>query len=238
MNISATTADLDVTAITRGYVNAITGENGLTMADLTNDFSGVVRSMRKGWIFTYLYNTVHNGKYVGMADNNADDHLKTDAHIWGSTEIIKQATPTEKGILRHHCAVEGCKGYYDEEFDYVEPDDPTPVTPVKPDPKPGETPETPETPATPAPGGTTDVVETPAAGGSAEVTPAGAVTDTGKAETAAAAPAQSTKAPAQNAATLPQTGANWLAVLGSALSGFALMAVGFFLNRKRGSEQH
>ena len=240
VTINANDNALDVTATTCGYVNAITGEKDLTMEKLGNEHSGVVRSKRKSWLFTYLYNTVHNGKYVGMADNNADDHLVTDAHIWGSTEVIKSATPAEKGILRHHCAVEGCKGYYDEEFDYVEPDDPTPVTPVKPDPKPGpdqpgETPETPNLDTT-APGGTADVVETPAAGGSAEVTPAGAVTGTGKAE--AAAPAQSTKAPAQNAAALPQTGVNWLAALGSALSGFALMAVGFFLNRKRGGEQH
>ena len=34
------------------------------------------------------------------------------------------------------------------------------------------------------------------------------------------------------AATLPQTGANWLAVVGSALSGMFLLAAGFVLDRK------
>ena len=48
----------------------------------------------------------------------------------------------------------------------------------------------------------------------------------------------SVKTPAvQNANTLPQTGANWLAVLGTALSGAFLMAAGFFLDRKRGENR-
>ena len=44
------------------------------------------------------------------------------------------------------------------------------------------------------------------------------------AEPEAAAPAA--------AAALPQTGANWLAVAGSALSGLFLLAAGFVLDRK------
>ena len=47
------------------------------------------------------------------------------------------------------------------------------------------------------------------------------------AEPKAAAPAP-TAAPA----ALPQTGANWLAVVGSALSGMFLLAAGFVLDRK------
>lgn len=93
VKLSATTAKLDVTAMTLGSGEAISGENGVTMASLTNVLSGVVRFFRG----TNHYNTVHNGKYVGMADNNADEHQETDAHIWGSTEIIRQATPTEQG---------------------------------------------------------------------------------------------------------------------------------------------
>ena len=41
----------------------------------------------------------------------------------------------------------------------------------------------------------------------------------------------------QNAKSLPQTGSNWLAVLGTALSGAFLMAAGFFLDRKRGENR-
>ena len=217
VSISATNAALDVTAVTQGSGKAITGENGVTMASLTNTFRGVVRFLRG----TDNYNTVHNGKYVGMEDNNQDLHQEDDAHIWGSTEIIRQATPTEQGILRHHCAVDGCKGYYDEPYDYVEPspDEPTPVTPVTPV-TPDETPD-----STPA-----DDTTTPAE--DITVTPAD-VADTAQDETAAVTPAgaQST-VQADTASTLPQTGVNWLAALASALSGVALLTAGLFLNRK------
>ena len=37
---------------------------------------------------------------------------------------------------------------------------------------------------------------------------------------------------AVSAAALPQTGANWLAVVGSTLSGMFLLAAGFVLDRK------
>ena len=40
------------------------------------------------------------------------------------------------------------------------------------------------------------------------------------------------KAAAAAPAALPQTGANWLAVVGSALSGLFLLAAGFVLDRK------
>ena len=55
-----------------------------------------------------------------------------------------------------------------------------------------------------------------------------AETEDAKPEAAAAA---STAAPAA-AAVLPQTGANWLAVVGTALSGLFLLAAGFVLDRK------
>ena len=130
VNIRATNAALDVTAVTQGSGEAITGENGVTMASLTNDFSGVVRFFRS----KNHYNTVHNGKYVGMNDNNADEHKKTDAHIWDSAkdEILQQATPAVRGIVRHHCEVDGCKGYYDEPFDYVAPAEPVTPEPTRP----------------------------------------------------------------------------------------------------------
>ena len=217
VTINANDNELNVAATTRSFGEAITGESTLTMANLGNEHSGVVRFLRG----TDNYNTVHNGKYVGMEDNNQDLHQEDDAHIWGSTEIIRQTTPTEQGILRHHCAVDGCKGYYDEPYDYVEPspDEPTPVTPVTPV-TPDETPD-----STPA-----DDTTTPAE--DITVTPAD-VADTAQDETAAVTPAgaQST-VQADTASTLPQTGVNWLAALASALSGVALLTAGLFLNRK------
>ena len=217
VSISATNAALDVTAVTQGSGKAITGETGVTMASLTNTFRGVVRFLRG----TDNYNTVHNGKYVGMEDNNQDLHQEDDAHIWGRSQIIKYATPDEQGTIRHYCSVDGCKGYYDEPYDYVEPspDEPTPVTPVTPV-TPDETPD-----STPA-----DDTTTPAE--DITVTPAD-VADTAQDETAAVTPAgaQST-VQADTASTLPQTGVNWLAALASALSGVALLTAGLFLNRK------
>ena len=212
VNISATTARLDVTAVTQGSDEAITGGDDMTMAELNNQFSGVVRFFRG----TNHYNTVHNGKYVGMADNNADEHQETDAHIWGNTEIIRQATPTEQGIVRHHCAVDGCKGYYEEFFDYVAPAEPVTPAPTDPDTPdvPGTSDSTPGAPAqgTPADAATADAVPGAATAEEVSVTPSGAQTVT--------------------AAALPKTGVNWLAAVGSALSGVALMAAGLFLNRK------
>lgn len=221
VTINANDNELNVAATTRSFGEAITGESTLTMANLGNEHSGVVRSYRKGWIFTYLNNTVHNGKYVGMEDNNQDLHQEDDAHTWGRSQIIKYATPDEQGTIRHYCSVDGCKGYYDELYDYVEPspDEPTPVTPVTPV-TPDETPD-----STPA-----DDTTTPAE--DITVTPAD-VADTAQDETAAVTPAgaQST-VQADTASTLPQTGVNWLAALASALSGVALLTAGLFLNRK------
>lgn len=221
VTINANDNELNVAATTRSFGEAITGESTLTMANLGNEHSGVVHSYRKGWIFTYLNNTVHNGKCVGMEDNNQDLHQEDDAHTWGRSQIIKYATPDEQGTIRHYCSVDGCKGYYDEPYDYVEPspDEPTPVTPVTPV-TPDETPD-----STPA-----DDTTTPAE--DITVTPAD-VADTAQDETAAVTPAgaQST-VQADTASTLPQTGVNWLAALASALSGVALLTAGLFLNRK------
>ena len=212
VNISATTARLDVTAVTQGSDEAITGGDDMTMAELNNQFSGVVRFFRG----TNHYNTVHNGKYVGMDDNNADEHKETDAHIWGSTEIIRQATPTEQGILRHHCAVDGCKGYYEEFFDYVAPAEPVTPAPTDPDTPdvPGTSDSTPGAPAqgTPADAATADAVPGAATAEEVSVTPSGAQTVT--------------------AAALPKTGVNWLAAVGSAISGMVLLAAGFVLDRR------
>ena len=212
VNISATNAALDVTAVTQGSGEAITGGDDLTMAELNNQFSGVVRFFRG----EDHYNTVHNGKYVGMDDNNADEHQETDAHIWGSTEIIRQATPTEQGILRHHCAVDGCKGYYEEFFDYAAPAEPVTPAPTDPDTPdvPGTSDSTPGAPAqgTPADAATADAVPGAAAAEEVSVTPSGAQTVT--------------------AAALPKTGTNWLAAVGSAISGMVLLAAGFVLDRR------
>lgn len=76
------------------------------------------------------------------------------------------------------------------------------------------------TPSTP------DAVQADAVPADAAVTPAAAQNAVQDAKPEAAATA------AVSAAVLPQTGANWLAVVGSALSGLFLLAAGFVLDRK------
>ena len=241
VNISATTAKLDITATTRGSGEAITGENGVTMASLTNERRGVVRFFRS----KNHYNTVHNGKYVGMDDNNADEHEKTDAHIWDSAkdEILQQATPAVRGIVRHHCGVDGCKGYYEEPFDYVAPAEPVTPAPTDPDTPdvPGTSDVTPDAPAqgTPDVPGTSDVAPDAPAQGTPDVPGTLDVTPDAPADAVAGAAAAKevsvTPSGAQSviAAALPQTGVNWLvAAVGSALSGMFLLAVGFVLKHK------
>uniref|UniRef100_UPI004027E634 LPXTG cell wall anchor domain-containing protein n=1 Tax=Faecalibacterium sp. TaxID=1971605 RepID=UPI004027E634 len=73
---------------------------------------------------------------------------------------------------------------------------------------------------------TPDAVQADVVPADAAVTPAAAqnVVQDAKPEAAATA--------AVSAAALPQTGANWLAVVGSALSGMFLLAAGFVLDRK------
>ena len=220
---------LDVTAVAQNDGEAISGESGITMDSLGNAYSGIVRFFHN----STHYNTVHNGQYVGMADNNADEHKETDAHIWDSSkdEILQQASPAVLGIVRHHCAVDGCKGYYNEFFDYVAPAEP--VTPAPADPDTPDVPGTSDnTPGTPAQDTPADTAVTPdAVQADAAVTPAAAQNAVQGATPEAAATA------AVTAAALPQTGANWLAVVGSAISGMFLLAAGFFLDRKRGKNR-
>ena len=126
------------------------------------------------------------------------------------------ATPTEQGILRHHCAVDGCKGYYEEFFDYVAPAEPVTPAPTDPDTPdvPGTSDSTPGTPAqgTPADAAAADAVPGAATAEEVSVTPSGAQTVT--------------------AAALPKTGVNWLAAVGSAISGMVLLAAGYVLDRR------
>ncbi|MEE0177344.1 MAG: hypothetical protein UEH50_06885 [Faecalibacterium sp.] len=194
-----------------------------------------------------LTKVVHNRKYMEENPNIDTSKLKDeDLHDWQLVGKVVEPTLEKEGYADYICSIDKCGQTKHVVLPKLtpepsEPDVPggnTPDTPNKPD-----TPDTPDTPSTP------DVPSTP------EVTPADpAVTpdapaqdgtapaDTPTADTTAAAQnvaqnaepkaaaAASTAAP--TAAALPQTGANWLAVVGSALSGMFLLAAGFVLNRK------
>lgn len=191
-----------------------------------------------------LYKVVHNRKY--MEENpkiDTSDLKDEDLHDWKLVGKVVEPTTEKDGYADYICSIDKCGQTKHVVLPKIVPD--TPSTP--------ETPDTPDTPSTPnKPDGTTpapvtpdvpvqdavpdtapadpavtpDAVQADAAPADAAVTPAAAqnVVQDAKPEAAATA--------AVSAAALPQTGANWLAVVGSALSGMFLLAAGFVLDRK------
>ena len=183
-----------------------------------------------------LYKVVHNRKYMEENPNIDTTKLKDeDLHDWKLVGEVVQPTLEKDGYADYICSIDKCGQTKHVVLPKLTPEPSEPDTPNKPD-----TPDTPDTPSTP------DVPSTP------EVTPADpAVTPDAPAQDGTApadTPAADTTATAQNvvqdakpeaaaastaaAAVLPQTGANWLAVVGTALSGLFLLAAGFVLDRK------
>lgn len=172
-----------------------------------------------------LYQTVHNRKYMEEHPEEIVDITKLkdeDLHDWKLVGEVVQPTLEEDGYADYICSIDKCGQTKHVVLPKIVPDTPsTPETPDTPDtPNTPSTPDVPSTPeVTPAdPAVTPDAVQADAAPADAAVTP------DAKPEAAPAAPAA--------AAALPQTGANWLAVVGSALSGLFLLAAGFVLDRK------
>lgn len=174
-----------------------------------------------------LTKVVHNRKYMEEHPEEIVDITKLkdeDLHDW---QLVKRVEPTldADGYADYICSIDKCGQTKHVVLPKIVPDTPsTPETPDTPDkPSTPDTPSTPDVPSTPEvtpadPAVTPDAVQADAAPADAAVTP------DAKPEAAAAAPAA--------AAALPQTGANWLAVVGSALSGMFLLAAGFVLDRK------
>ena len=184
-----------------------------------------------------LYQTVHNRKYMEKDPNIDITKLEDeDLHDWKLVGKVVEPTTEKDGYADYICSIDKCGQTKHVVLPKIVPD--TPSTPDTPD-----TPNTPDKPSTPDTPSTPDVPSTP------EVTPADpAVTPDAPAQDGTApadTPATDTTATAQNVAqnaepkaaapapaALPQTGANWLAVVGSALSGLFLLAAGFVLDRK------
>ena len=182
-----------------------------------------------------LYKVVHNRTYMEENPDIDTSKLKDeDLHDWKLVGKVVQPTLEKDGYADYICSIDKCgqtkhvvlPKLTPEPSEPDVPGDNTPNTPNKPDtPKqPDGTTPAPVTPDAPAQDGTAPA-DTLAADTTADaaVVPADAqnVVQDAKPEAAAAAPA-----------ALPQTGANWLAVVGSALSGLFLLAAGFVLNRK------
>ena len=155
-----------------------------------------------------------------------------DLHDW---KLVKRVEPTldADGYADYICSIDKCGQTKHVVLPKLTPE------PSEPDVPGDNTPNTPNKPDTPKqPDGTTPAPVTP----DAPVQDSTAPADTPAADTTVTAQnvaqnaepeaaAASTAAPAA-AAALPQTGANWLAVVGTALSGLFLLAAGFVLDRK------
>lgn len=186
-----------------------------------------------------LYKVVHSRKYMDENPNIDTSKLKDeDLHDWQLVGKVVEPTLEKDGYADYICSIDKCgqtkhvvlPKLTPEPSEPDVPGDNTPDTPNKPD-----TPSTPDVPSTPEvtpadPAVTPDAVQADAVPADAAVTPAAAQNAVQDAKPEAAA-AASTVAPAA-AAVLPQTGANWLAVVGTALSGLFLLAAGFVLDRK------
>ena len=180
-----------------------------------------------------LTKVVHNRKYMDENPKIDTSDLKDeDLHDWKLVGKVVEPTLEKDGYADYICSIDKCGQTKHVVLPKIVPD--TPSTPDTPD-----TPNTPDKPSTPDTPSTPDVPSTP------EVTPDAPAQDgTAPADTLTTDTTATAQNVAQNAepkaaaastaapAALPQTGANWLAVVGSALSGMFLLAAGFVLDRK------
>ena len=183
-----------------------------------------------------LTKVVHNRKYMEEHPEEIVDITKLkdeDLHDWQLVGKVVEPTLEKDGYADYICSIDKCGQTKHVPLPKLTPE------PSEPDVPGDNTPNTPNKPDTPKqPDGTTPAPVTP----DAPVQDVTAPADTLAADTAADAAV--VPADAQNmvqdakpeaaapTAALPQTGANWLAVVGSALSGLFLLAAGFVLDRK------
>lgn len=186
-----------------------------------------------------LTKVVHNRTYMDENPNIDTTKLKDeDLHDWKLVGEVVKPTTEKDGYADYICSIDKCGQTKHVVLPKIVPDTPsTPETPDTPD-----TPSTPDTPDTPSTPSTPNTPDTPSTPVTPDVPVQDAVPDTAPAD-AAVAPAaaqnvvqdakpEAAATAAVSAAALPQTGANWLAVVGSALSGLFLLAAGFVLDRK------
>lgn len=189
-----------------------------------------------------LTKVVHNRKYMDESpDIDTSDLKDEDLHDWKLVGKVVKPTTEKDGYADYICSIDKCGQTKHVVLPKLTPE------PSEPDVPGDNTPNTPNKPDTPKqPDGTTPAPVTPDAPVQDGTAPADTLAADTTADTAAV-PADAAVAPAaaQNvvqdakpeaaataAAALPQTGANWLAVVGTALSGLFLLAAGFVLDRK------
>ena len=184
-----------------------------------------------------LTKVVHNRKYMEENPNIDTKKLEDeDLHDWKLVGKVVEPTTEKDGYADYICSIDKCGQTKHVVLPKIVPDTPstpeTPDTPNKPDvPNKPDTPNKPDVPSTPEVTPAPVTPDAPAQDGTAPAdTPAADTTATAQ-NVAQNAEPEAAAAPAA-AAALPQTGANWLAVVGSALSGLFLLAAGFVLDRK------
>ena len=188
-----------------------------------------------------LTKVVHNRKYMEEHPEEIVDITKLkdeDLHDWQLVGKVVEPTLEEDGWADYICNIDKCGQIKHVVLPKLTPE------PSEPDVPGGNTPDTPNKPDTPKqPDDTTPAPVTPDAPVQDSTAPADTLAADTTADAAAVTPAnaqsvvqdakpEATAPAAAAAAVLPQTGANWLAVVGTALSGMFLLAAGFVLDRK------
>lgn len=236
-------------AIVNCYNNGTVAKEKLSLPNTKDHLAVSYHKYRHTITDGTLTKVVHNRKYMEENPNIDTKKLEDeDLHDWKLVGEVVQPTLEKDGYADYICSIDKCGQTKHVVLPKLTPEPSEPDTPSTP-----ETPDTPSTPSTPDKPSTPDTPNTPSTPDtpdtpSTPVTPDAPAQDgTAPADTPAAdttADAAATPAAAQNvvqdakpeaaatAAVLPQTGANWLAVVGSALSGMFLLAAGFVLDRK------
>ena len=220
------------------YKNASVTKEPLQLPDTLDKYAEIYPEWNHHCTITGgdLTKVVHNRKYMEENPNIDTTKLKDeDLHDWKLVGKVVEPTTEKDGYADYICSIDKCGQTKHVVLPKIVPD--TPSTPETPD-----TPDTPSTPDTPNTPNTPDTPDTPSTPVTPDVPVQDAVPDTAPAD-AAVTPAaaqnvvqdakpEAAATAAVSAAALPQTGANWLAVAGSALSGLFLLAAGFVLDRK------
>ena len=177
-----------------------------------------------------LTKVVHNRKYMEEHPEEIVDINKLkdeDLHDWQLVGEVVQPTLEKDGYADYICSIDKCGQTKRVVLPKLTPE------PSEPDVPGDNTPNTPNKPDTPKqPDGTTPAPVTPDAPAQDSTAPADTLTTDTTATAQNVAQNAEPKAAAPAPAALPQTGANWLAVVGTALSGLFLLAAGFVLDRK------
>lgn len=222
-------------AIVNCYNNGTVKKEKLDLPSTTNSIVLEDHEYRHTITGGTLTKVVHNRKYMEENPNIDTSKLKDeDLHDWKLVGKVVEPTTEKDGYADYICSIDKCGQTKHVVLPKLTPEPSEPDTPSTP-----ETPDTPDTPNKPdtpkQPDGTTPAPVTPDAPAQDGTAPA----DTPAADTPAAAQnvvqdakPEAAATAAVSAAALPQTGANWLAVVGSALSGLFLLAAGFVLDRK------